>query len=581
MGIPSYFSYIVKNHPKIIKKYLKDSLKVDNLYLDCNSIIYDAYSKMTFDPKSKALTETIGLTIIRQVIAKIEYYIGIVEPQKTVIIAFDGVAPVAKLEQQRQRRYKSWYQNDISRQIFKKLDANTNANDAWNTAAITPGTIFMSELNSLVSEHFSKNSTDKNSTDKNSTDKNSTYKNSTDKNSTYKNDTLNILVSGSNEAGEGEHKLFDYIRKNPEKHSQETSVIYGLDADLIMLSINHLPISPKIYLFRETPHFIQSIDNSLEPDANYFLDIPELTNAIIGYMCNENQAFKEMPNYNKVYDYIFICFFLGNDFLPHFPAINIRTGGTDKMLNAYRATIKPEENLSDGKTINWANLRKLISFLAKQEEQFIVAEHKLRDRGENNARHFSKNANKTTMQEDEFKKFETCPQFERELEKYINPFKPNWQHRYYKGLLGIRSDTTGQITKDVAINYLQGLEWTMKYYTTGCADWRWQYKYSYPPLLQDLIKYVPVFPTEFVSLKPFNPVTEIVQLCYVLPKHSLNLLPKNLGQMLQRNYKDWYKDDCEFVWAYCRYFWESHVQMNEIDIAELEHFLKTNKQLFV
>jgi 5'-3' exonuclease len=557
MGIPSYFSYIVKNHPKIIKKYFKDVLKVDNLYLDCNSIIYDAYGKMTFDPKSSVLTETIGLTIIQQVIAKIEYYISIVEPQKTVIIAFDGVAPVAKLEQQRQRRYKSWYQNDISRQIFKKVDTN-----AWNTAAITPGTIFMSELNSLIQKHFA------------------TIK--------FLNNTpLNILVSGSNEAGEGEHKLFDYIRKNPEKHSEETSVIYGLDADLIMLSINHLPISPKIYLFRETPHFIQSIDSSLEPEANYFLDIPELTNAIIGYMNSNQLDDSEKPNsnstmaYNKVYDYIFICFFLGNDFLPHFPAINIRTGGTDKMLNAYRATIKPDENLTDGKTINWANVRKLISFLAKQEEQFIIAEHKLRDRGENNSRHFSKNVNKTTFADDEFKKFELTPTTDRELEKYINPFKPNWQQRYYRGLLGIRSDTTGQITKDVSINYLQGLEWTMKYYTTGCADWRWQYKYSYPPLLQDLIKHVPLFPTEFVLEKPFNPVTEIVQLCYVLPKHSLNLLPKNLGQVLQKNYKDWYRADCEFVWAYCRYFWESHVQMNDIDIAELEHFLKTNKHLFV
>ena len=53
MGIPSYFSYIVKNHPKIIKKYFKHVLCVDNLYLDCNSIIYDSYSRMKFD----ALTE--------------------------------------------------------------------------------------------------------------------------------------------------------------------------------------------------------------------------------------------------------------------------------------------------------------------------------------------------------------------------------------------------------------------------------------------------------------------------------------------------------------------------------------------
>jgi 5'-3' exonuclease len=92
---------------------------------------------------------------------------------------------------------------------------------------------------------------------------------------------------------------------------------------------------------------------------------------------------------------------------------------------------------------------------------------------------------------------------------------------------------------------------------------------------------VPLFPTEFVLEKPFNPVTEITQLCYVLPKHSLSLLPKGLGQALITNFSDWYKSDCEFIWAYCRYFWEAHVVMNEIDIAELEHYLKTNKHLFV
>ena len=558
MGIPSYFSYIVKNHPQIIRKYYKDILKVDNLYLDCNSIIYDAYSKMTFDANN-GLNETIAITIIRQVIAKIEYYISIIDPQKTVIIAFDGVAPVAKLEQQRQRRYKSGYQNDVSRQIFKKTST-----DAWNTVAITPGTMFMSELNTTVKSHFSKIHKDKDNT----------------------NTLLEIIVSGSNEAGEGEHKLFELIRECPEAHVDKNTIIYGLDADLIMLSINHLPLSPKIYLFRETPHFIQSIDSSLEPDSDYFLDIPELANKIIGYMCNNDakNVVDVSPrldtDFNKVYDYIFICFFLGNDFLPHFPAINIRTGGIDKMLNAYRATIKSNELLTDGKTIHWQNVRKLVTFLANLEEQYIIAEHKTRDRGERGSKHFNRNANKTA-EEDEFKEFETCPTVERDLEKYIDPFRPNWQHRYYRGLLKIKSDTTGLLTKDIAINYMQGLEWTMKYYTTGCADWRWQYKYSYPPLLQDLIKYVPVFPTEFVSLKPFNPVTEIVQLCYVLPRNSLSLLPKNLGQALLTNYNDWYKSDCEFMWAYCRYFWEAHVQMNDIDIGELEHFLTKNKHLFV
>ena len=539
MGVPTFFSYIVKNHPSIIRKYNKSLLNVDNLYLDCNSIIYDAYSKMKFD----SLTDSVTNSIIIAVIKKIEYYIAVISPSKTAIIAFDGVAPVAKLEQQRARRYKSGYQNNISRALFKK-----QKEDPWNTTAITPGTKFMAELNKKVSTHFS----------------------------IVTPPLQNIIVSGSNHVGEGEHKLFDYIRKNPEKHFNETTVIYGLDADLIMLSINHLPICPQIYLFRETPHFIGSIDSNLEPDADYLLDIPALTKAIIAHMNNNvelSQAQKlSTSQKNKVYDYIFLGFFLGNDFMPHFPAINIRTGGVDKMLNAYRATIGPDENLCDGKTIYWNNVRKVIKFLAALEEEYIIAEHKSRNSKER--RDMPQNT-----PEEKFKRFDLTPMYDREAEKYINPVKPYWQSRYYRALFDIKSDTDGDQKKDIAINYLQGLEWTMKYYTSGCPDWRWRYKYSYPPLLEDLIKHVPVFGCEFVPVKPPSPVAELVQLCYVLPRDNLNLLPPKLVTELLAKHDDWYKSNCEFVWAYCRYFWESHVEMNEIDIDELEEFIRSNKTL--
>jgi 5'-3' exonuclease len=490
------------------------------------------------------LTESVASNIIKCVITKIEEYIFLISPSETVIIAFDGVAPVAKLEQQRCRRYKSWYQNEMTRMIFKK-----EKDDAWNTTAITPGTKFMEELNETVTKHFSENSP---------------YYS--------KYNVSKIVVSGSNQVGEGEHKLFDYIRSTKEKHLKETTVIYGLDADLIMLSINHLPICPNIYLFRETPDFIQSIDRSLEPEANYFLDIPELTQAIIKYMNNDREIQLETQK-NKVYDYIFLCFFLGNDFLPHFPAINIRTGGVDKMMNAYRATLgETNENLTDGRIIYWSNVRKVIQFLANLEEEFIKKEHHMR----NNKEHHEM---PDRTPEEKFKKFESTPLYDRELEKFINPVKPYWQSRYYRALFHIKSDTKDEQKRDIAINYLQGLEWTMKYYTSGCPDWRWRYKYNYPPLLQDLIHYIPVFETEFVPNKPQNPVTDMVQLCYVLPRTSLHLLPNRLYYELMRKYDHWYKGDCDYVWAYCRYFWEAHVEMNEIDIDELEQFIKTNRHL--
>ena len=41
MGIPSYFSHIVKNHADIIRKLCKFEKNIDNLYLDSNSIVYD------------------------------------------------------------------------------------------------------------------------------------------------------------------------------------------------------------------------------------------------------------------------------------------------------------------------------------------------------------------------------------------------------------------------------------------------------------------------------------------------------------------------------------------------------------
>ena len=538
MGIPSYFSYIVKNHPSIIKKYFKNILNVDNLYLDCNSIIYDAYSKMEFDK----LTETVAISIIRRVISKIEEYITTIRPSKTVIVAFDGVAPVAKLEQQRTRRYKSWYQNEITRQILKKEKA-----DPWNTTAITPGTKFMAELNEIVSNYFTKDVC-------------------------KRFNVSDIIVSGSNKIGEGEHKLFSYIRSYPEKHSSETTVIYGLDADLIMLSINHLPVCPNLYLFRETPHFIQSIDSSLEPDSEYLLDIPEFSDALIKYMNNDKELTTQQQK-NKVYDYIFLCFFLGNDFLPHFPAVNIRTGGVDKMINAYKATIGDTNlNLTDGKTIFWGNVRKVIQHLATQEEEFIIKEHRSRNNKE-------KHRLPDTTPEEKLKMFESTPLYDREMERFINPVKPYWQSRYYRGLFGIKSDSDDEEKQDIAVNYLEGLEWTMKYYTTGCPDWRWRYKYNYPPLLQDLIRFMPLFDTEFVPVKEPNPVSEIVQLCYVLPRPSLNLLPNKLYFELIRKYDHWYKGNCDFVWAYCRYFWESHVEMNEIDINELERFIAGNKHL--
>ena len=529
MGIPSYFSYIIKNHVNIIKKLSTNTIPVNNLYLDCNSIIYDAVHNIDFSK----LTEPDAETIIQAVCSKIDEYVNQLKPTDTIYVAFDGVAPVAKLDQQRTRRYKSLYQTNIARTIYK-----TTTPDPWNTTAITPGTLFMKKLNEQIRCTYSKPD---------------------------KYNVSQIIISGSDICGEGEHKLFEHIRNFPEKHRKTNTIIYGLDADLIMLSINHLPISNNIYLFRETPQFIKSINAELEPNETYIMDIPELARIITLDMNNG----QELADKNRVYDYIFLCFFLGNDFMPHFPSVNIRTGGVDKMLNAYKATIGgTNEILTDGKQIFWKNVRKLVHFLADNEEEFFKNEMRQRDRKE-------KNKMPNITPDDKFKQFEATPLYERSVEKYINVYNNNWQSRYYKSLFNVEIDETRR--KQICTNYLEGLEWTMKYYTSGCPNWRWSYKHNYPPLFCDLIHYIPYFDTEFIeNVKP-NPVTELVQLCYVLPKQSLVFLPEKLYNNLLKFRSEWYDTDCTFVWAYCRYFWETHVNLPHIDINELEKFVENNK----
>ena len=44
-----------------------------------------------------------------------------------------------------------------------------------------------------------------------------------------------------------------------------------------------------------------------------------------------------------VKDYIFLCFFIGNDFVPHHPAVNIRTTGIEFLIDVYRNSLKPNE----------------------------------------------------------------------------------------------------------------------------------------------------------------------------------------------------------------------------------------------
>ena len=531
MGIPSYFSYIIKNHKYIISKINNlnaegSASNIANFYIDSNSIIYDIIRTNNYNSDKYTSLLDYQNFILDLVCKQLDDLIVNIKPTQNVYIAFDGVAPLAKLEQQRTRRFKSLYTDMITRQI------DVNHKKGFDTTMITPGTPFMKNLDNKVKTYF-KN----------------------------KHKSLNVFVSASDEVGEGEHKIYQFIRDNTIDHENVNTIIYGLDADLIMLSLNHLRYCGNIYLYREAPEFIKSIDPDLEPNETYLLDIKTLSVHLHKELTPDDSVSDKEVN-SKMYDYIFICFMLGNDFLPHFPGINIRTNGIDILINTYRETFKNDEYIFDGNSIKWANLRKLILNLSEREEEYICNNHSDRVKLENR-----KKRNNTI--DDKMYMFNTIPTRDITVEKYINPGTPYWNHRYYQQLHGLdemREDRVAQICR----NYLEGLQWTMMYYTKGCMDWRWYYRYDYPPLLRDLIKYTPHFDTEFITEKEPQPVSNNFQLAYVLPKPSLYYLPSDIQEKVKdlSCYID-VNNEAKFQWAFCKYFWECHPQLPHINIAEL------------
>lgn len=511
MGIPSYYSYLIKNFKNIVQKKELFNEIIHNFYLDSNSIVYDIIHNKNVDKNN-------DVEIIKNVCLKIEEYILCIKASEKIYISFDGIAPVAKLKQQKERRYKSKLVQEIEQ-----------TNKSFDTAKITPGTKFMELLDRRVKEFFKNRET------------------------VY--GVKEIIVSTGKDRGEGEHKIFDDIRKTKGKNH----VIYGLDADLIIISLNNLEHTNNIFLFRETPEFIKSLNYALNPNKLYFMNMENLKSII-----EKNMIYnKKTKNENVIKDYVFLMMLMGNDFMPHFPSLNIRTFGLQMMLDVYKVEIN-KRNLNliggDGKII-WKNVRELFKYFKENEDINIKKEYKIRQRISNSVK------NKLKTRED---RLVNIPVTNREKEEYIDPYSLYWENRYYETLH--KMERNDENVHKICMNYLEGLVWNMEYYTNGCMNWFWYYKYSYPPLFCDLLKYTPLWDVDMVEYNNKN-INDVEQLSYVLPLESCYLLPDNCKDLIVK-----YKSNNEILmdWSYCRYFWETHVDFVDENFIELRNILRNN-----
>lgn len=492
MGIPSYFSYVLKNH-KNIKKLT--SIKCNSLFLDANSIIYDVIYENT--------SVLDNLSIYINVFNKILSIIEKLKPAFT-FIAFDGVVPLAKMKQQKQRRYKSY----ITKQILKK--------SSWNTNAITPGTKFMNDLDNYLSSRFEEHS------------------------QLHK---IEIIFTGSKESGEGEQKIFNYIRNNAITMKNSNSIIYGLDADLIMLSLLHLKFNENIYLYRETKHF--SYIKGIDPQIDYLFSMDEMARQINELLNGTNKT-------QSIENYCFLCFLCGNDFLPHFPSINIRNNGVQYLLEVYKKINIP--NLVDGKTINWSAFNLLCAEISSKEVELINVNIEWKKK-------MATYSHPLTIEES----LDAVALKDLKREIYIS----NNIDKYYSFLFKNNE-------KDVCKNYLQMLEWTWYYYNGICKNNYMCYEFHSGPLFSSLKKYIPCFNEELIEHDTKKLPSSITQLLYVLPYDDYTLIPlkmeyKQFIRLIDKEYINLTETNFPIHFDFCKFFWEGYVDFNYIDLKRLDN----------
>ena len=335
MGVPRFFSWVNKNYNVVIDPIINPN----ELYLDLNCLLHP----MCFEVANEVLKENPDVSLIKndklenkmytRIIEYIQEILDYIQPTDLIYIAVDGVAPMAKMKHQRMRRFKSIKEQEIREDIYNNY--NQPISKKWNNSVITPGTLFMKKL-SIHLLKFVKN---------------------------YKlTHNIKIILSTSNTHGEGEHKIHQYLK---EQNNQDTTkVVYGLDADLIFLTMAaHVN---KLYVFREA----QNID---ERSTKKFLmiDIDLLKHGI--YEDIQSKCDKKLELKNVIDDYIMLGFFLGNDFLPNIPSLTLSPihpkleNGLDILLHIYPSFINNNDYISKNNQL----FCKFLEILSSLEEEYF------------------------------------------------------------------------------------------------------------------------------------------------------------------------------------------------------------------
>ena len=570
MGVPGFFKWLWNNYrntnfvfgkggldPEIDKILINQINNLDYLLIDANCLIHPVCFKTLDDnPNEKNLQKLEGKMRIN-VIEYIEKIINYVQPKKGIYLAIDGVAPVAKIKQQRSRRFKSVSDRKLFDNIRRKHKKEIPL--FWNNSAISPGTTFMRKLHLHIENWKSEYS---------------------------KKHNLNIIYSSCYTPSEGEHKLLQFIRNNIKNRKKFTYIMYGLDADLIFLTLS--TGLKNTFLLREAQQF----NKKANKDELNFVSINIMRTVIVETLkkqIKDNDSYIEeefdflMKNLNEtniIDDFIFICVLMGNDFLPHLPSLDIYEGGVDYLIEKYVEILLDNfaENLkieylikrNSTQKINQVFFNKLIDELAIDEEQIL-----------------KENYGKKTR----FYKCGSSDPFDKEMHRIQNlQFKINdpillgkdsmkeWKPRYFDHYFKIKEKDIEKFSKDMVYHYYNGLKWVTEYYFDKCPSWNWYFPYDHPPFLEDISKYKINF--KEINFKLGTPLLPYQQLLCILPKQSAYLLPKSLQNLMIDNsscLSHLYPSKFEQDFINKKQYWMGIPKLPDLDIELVKNTYENHK----
>jgi 5'-3' exonuclease len=325
-----------------------------------------------------------------------------------------------------------------------------------------------------------------------------------------------------------------------------------MDADLIMLALGS-GLS-NFYILRE--------DQMSRDYAFFVINVGAFAKDLTDIMKWTSSEFTF--NYRSaIHDFIFMCFAVGNDFLPHIPAIEIIQDGIDFMLEVYRKTGE-----------KYGHLTKFVKGCPRFSRRPVAAflfgmstyEKKVLENKMNNKADFLPNLL--------LEKYATL----KEDEKTYDVNLTEYRKAYYKEKFCTNS-SENPLSK-ICHDYLRGMQWVLTYYIQGPPDWKWQYEHHYAPFAYTLAQNIGTFTfTEYSN--DTKPTLPFIQLLSVLPPKSAELLPEPLCDLLSgEEMAPLCPKEFKIDMDGCREEWEGTVILPIIDYATIEKlYMKYRKEI--